>query len=170
MKNSYSEERIDCPICHQRQAFVIRSLIYDLPSQGKTLILSGKCEVCGYRFTFTTPFEVEGSRLLEFKVERAEDLNVLIYVGENTDIEIPEFEFQFLSSDYEPGFVTTIEGLLVRIIEKMEILCNEQSCYDKLDLIKRSMNGELEFTLRLIDRYGKSGIISDRVMIKKMEI
>lgn len=166
MEYEYFENRMDCPVCKGKSSFVIRTLVYDMPSFGKTLLISGKCESCGYRFTFSTPFEVNKGRIIEFKVEKSEDLNALVFIGENTDIEIPEFEFEFLSSDLEPGFVTTIEGLLVRVREKLVSFCSDDKCTDYIYKLNQGIEGKIPFTLKLIDRYGRSEILSEKVARK----
>lgn len=169
MKYDYKEEKMDCPVCGKKGAFVLRSLVYEVPPYGKTVLISGKCQSCGYRFTFTTPYEVKRGRVIEFKVEQPSDLNTLLYVGENTDIEIPEFDFQFLSSEYEPGFVTTIEGLLVKIKERLEPICEDEKCLNYIEKLNLGIKGDLKFTVKLIDKYGRSEIFSDRIALKDLQ-
>ncbi|MGB9725831.1 MAG: hypothetical protein ACP5I2_03525 [Fervidicoccaceae archaeon] len=168
MSYQYTEEKMECPICGKR-TFVMRSLIYNMPSYGKTLLVSGKCENCGYRFTFTTPYEMKKGRIIEYIVENPEDLNTLIFIGENTDIEIPEFNFQFLSSDYEPGFITTIEGLLLKLREKLEPLCEDITCQNYLSKINEGIEGRVRFTVKLIDRYGRSEIFTNRTVKRELK-
>lgn len=167
MTHQYSEIKVDCPVCGKK-AFVIRSLIYNIPSYGETLLISGKCESCGYRFTFTTPYKLGKGRVIEFVVKEPEDFNTLLYIGENTDIEIPEIGFQFLSTEYEPGFITTVEGLLLRIKERLEILCEGMQCNSYMEKINRGIEGKIMLTLRLIDRYGRSEIFSNKTVIKEI--
>ncbi|MEM1921454.1 MAG: hypothetical protein QW615_01935, partial [Desulfurococcaceae archaeon] len=49
--------------------------------------------------------------------------------------------------------------------EKVEFMCsssNSPNCLEKLDLIKKALNGEIEFTIELIDPMGVSKILSEK--------
>ncbi len=162
-KRYYEEVYLDCPVCGTKKSFVIRQTIYDIPHQGPTVIVGAKCTKCGYKFTWTLPYEQGEEFIHEIKVENESDLNTLVYIGENTDVQIPELGVEILSSDLDPGYITTIEGIIIRIKEKVEKFCQKNDkCIEEVNKLEKSLRGEMTFTLKLVDHYGRSCIMSNK--------
>jgi len=137
-----------------------------MPHEGPTVLASGKCKACGYRITWIYPYE-EGKKLIhKYKIKRKEDLNTIVIIGENTDIEIPELGLKFLSTENEPGYLSTIEGILLRFLEKIDVIC-ETECEDKRKMIDEAISGKKTFTLILLDRHGRSRIFSSDAFVEE---
>lgn len=162
----FTEITSQCPLCNRSNTFIVRQTIYDMPHEGPTVLASGKCKACGYKVTWIYPYE-EGKKLVHrYEIKRKEDLNTIVIIGENTDIEIPELGLKFLSTENEPGYLSTIEGILLRFLEKIEVACDTE-CEDKRKMINEAINGEKMFTLILLDRHGRSRIFSDKVVVEE---
>jgi len=163
------ESRMECPVCGAQEAFILRRTNYNLPGEGETILFSGKCLKCGFRITWILPAEERAALRHELEVTNQKDVNTLVYVGENTDILIPELGLEFSSSELEPGFITTVEGILERFKEKVDFLCGEEGCEDLKKMIEEAAEGKRKFTLILIDRYGRSRILSDKARVERLE-
>lgn len=163
------ESRMECPVCGAQGTFIIRRTNYNLPGEGETILFSGKCLRCGFRITWILPAEEGVALRHELEVAAPSDVNTLVYVGENTDILIPELGLEFSSSELEPGFITTVEGILERFKEKVDFLCGEEGCEDLKRMIEEAAEGKRRFTLILIDRYGRSRILSDKAKVERLE-
>ncbi|MGB9830977.1 ZPR1 zinc finger domain-containing protein [Fervidicoccus fontis] len=165
-KKIINEYLMDCPICKAKNSLVIREIIYDMPQYGMSLIVGAKCEKCGYRFSYIIPYEIGKKRIIELKIENERDLNIIMFIGENTDIEIPEIKTEILSSELDEGFVTTVEGLLVRIREQVKTICtDEDNCKNYLMQIDRLLHLNEAFTIKLHDNYGRTRIYSEKIKV-----
>uniref|UniRef100_A0A7J3ZIS9 ZPR1 zinc finger domain-containing protein n=1 Tax=Fervidicoccus fontis TaxID=683846 RepID=A0A7J3ZIS9_9CREN len=163
MVSSYYTEVIsDCPLCGSSNTYTVRQMVYVVPRVGPTLIASGRCSSCGFRSTWILPMETSGEREIRIEVSKPGDLNRLVLVGENTDVLIPELELEFLSSELEPGYITTVEGILLRFYEKLEWLCHVEyraECEEKLRELREALEGSKRLTIVLRDRYGRSALL-----------
>ncbi len=159
----YTEIVSDCPVCGARRSFIVRQTVYNMPLEGPTVVASAKCLKCGYRTHWITPYEEGRERRLRYHVRGPRDLNAILVVGENTDVLIPEMGLEFLSSELEQGYVTTIEGVLERFRAKAEASCRgreeDRECRRRLREIGEALEGRRSFTVELVDRHGRSRII-----------
>lgn len=157
----YTEITSDCPLCGAHGKFIVRQTIYNMPLEGPTLIASAKCLNCGYRIHWITPYEEGQPRKIKHRVREPRDLNAILVVGENTDVKIPELGLELLSSELDQGFVTTVEGLLERFLEKTRVACTEGGgkCEKKLGEIREALEGRRGFTIELEARHGRSKVI-----------
>ncbi|MEM1619178.1 MAG: hypothetical protein QXU97_03940 [Fervidicoccaceae archaeon] len=151
------ESTIDCPMCGSSNTFLVRHALYDMPRFGPTILLSGKCSSCGYKFAWILPAEERGERILRREIRGPSDLNALVLLGEGADVVLPELETEILATDLEPGFITTVEGLLLRILDRARAHC-ERGCEEAIEKLERASRGEIPFTLIVIDKHGRSAI------------
>ncbi|BFH73625.1 ZPR1 zinc finger domain-containing protein [Sulfurisphaera javensis] len=152
-----------CPMCH-KETLIIREYAYDAPKVGKLELSVWECENCGFRVRDVKPIEFLSPIRLEYKVEKEEDLNTIIYRSAFANVFIPELGVEITASTAYQGVLSTIEGILEIIIDQIEE-CNEETCKELFE----AKEGKRKFTLIIEDPSGLSFIQSDKVIIKKLE-
>jgi len=171
-KNNIREGRLwsidsRCPKCGEK--FIITEYFYDLPIVGKVIISSGKCGKCGYTYKDIRAAESHGPQRIKLYVNSLEDLNTIVVRAGTASIYIPELGVSITPGSASQGFITTIEGILIRVKRIMEMLKDDpdidlNTWKSRMENIKKAMVGELNFTLIIEDPEGVSRIISEKVM------
>ncbi len=166
------EYTIECPICGHN--FKVEEFLYDMPLVGKIIISSGKCGNCGYRWNDVRLAEVKGPRKIVVEVRDPNDVNALVVRSSTASIVIPELGVEITPGPASLGYITTIEGVLLDVLDKVNFLCEEgeaspETCAEKKKMIEKARNGEIPFTFILIDPEGASTIVSDKARILPLE-
>ncbi|MEO3993374.1 MAG: ZPR1 zinc finger domain-containing protein [Desulfurococcaceae archaeon TW002] len=148
-----------CPVCNNEN-LDISTYTYEVPHFGEVIIEVWKCSNCGYRKSDVSTLKHEGEVRIIFPVKNQEDLNALVIKSSTATVEIPELGIEILPGPAAQGYITTVEGLLERILENTPSECFEESnsCYEFVKKVKKAMNGEINFTIILTDPYGRSTI------------
>ncbi len=152
------EMETTCPACGSK-GLVIEDYLYDMPEVGKVILSTGKCRVCGYRYTDVRIAEAKEPRRIIFRVEEPEDLNSLVIRASTATIRIPEIGAEMKPGPAAQGFITTVEGVLHMFKDVLEFLCQEKKdkvCIAKLEWFKRAIDGGEKFTLIIEDPEGVS--------------
>jgi zinc finger protein len=154
-----------CPRCGAR--YYITEYIYKLPLIGSVIISTGRCGECGYTYKDVRMAESRGPQKISILIDSQEDLNILIVRAGTASIYIPDIGVSITPGPASQGFITTVEGILIRVKRVMEMLrgdpdTNMKEWKYKMDLIKKAINGELGFTLVIEDPEGVSKIISEK--------
>ncbi len=141
--------KLICPLCGGPLEFGVIDRV-DFVGEGVTLF-SFHCTKCGYRGVDVFPERAHEPRRIEFRVRGPEDLNVLVARSSTATVRIPELGAMIEPGPASQGFITTVEGILVRIRDRFH---REAEVVQKID---RMLNGE-EFTLVIEDPFGTSAI------------
>ena len=154
-----------CPKCGEEM--VISEYFYDSPLIGKIILSSGKCNKCGYKYRDVRAAESHGPQRLKVYVDKPQDLNILVIRASTASIYIPELGISIEPGPSSEGFITTIEGILNRIIEVMKLLerdedVDKERWKEVYNDIVRARSGKLTFTLIIRDPDGLSRIISEK--------
>lgn len=156
-----------CPSCGH-ESYQYKEVLYDVPYFGHTLVCSGYCNSCGYRFFDVIYSEVGEPIRLAYLVEDLVDVTKTFVVrSRRGSITSPELGFSLDPGPSAEPFITTIEGLLFRALDLAEqMACLYEEDERTLERVKgfkasveRALNGELKFTLVIEDPEGKSLII-----------
>ena len=166
------EATITCPVCGTK-SLRITDYLYDLPLVGKVILTTGKCTKCGYKYNDVRLAETNPPRRIILRVTDQRDLNALVVRASTASIIIPEAGLEMHPGPASQGFITTIEGLLERFKEAIELACrdpeaNKQKCNELLSWIQDAKNGKKEFTVIIEDPEGVSTIISDKARIEPL--
>ena len=166
------EYNVNCPICGRE--FKVEEHLYNMPLVGKVIISSGRCSNCGYKWSDVRLAESKGPRKIAYTVEKPGDENAILIKSSTSAIVIPELGVEIYPGPAAVGYITTIEGLIIDIIEKTEFLCSEpdapeKECKEKLELLKKARDGEIKYIVMLLDPEGVSAIISDKATIMPLE-
>jgi len=154
-----AEDVIKCPMCGER-SMEIKIFIYDAPYFGKVVLESGKCSKCGFRWSDVGLLEVTKPKRIIVKIRKTEDLNALVIKAAPAVIKIPELGVEIFPGPAAPGYITTVEGILQRIIDHAPSECLDESnpCHEKIESIRRAMRGDIAFTLIIEDPSGRSAV------------
>ncbi|CAD7704464.1 unnamed protein product, partial [Ostreobium quekettii] len=95
-----------------------------IPYFKEVIVMSNACDSCGYKNSELRPGGglTECGRKLVLKVEEVGDLNRDVIKSHSGDIEIPELEFAMGAGGLQ-SIITTVEGLVMSVIEEMKKLC-----------------------------------------------
>lgn len=162
-----------CPSCGQEVGY-----IYDtenIPYFSDILLISGVCP-CGFKIVDTMVMNEHEPSRWEMKVESPEDLDARVVRSCQGEIDIPEFGINIYPGPACEGFVSNIEGVLMRAesgirralpscegeeVSRAEFLIGE---------IERARRNEISFTVIISDPTGNSGIVSSKAVKTKLDV
>ncbi len=163
----------ECPICREKK-LTLREDEMDIPHFGLTYIFTMICEGCGYRKADVESAEQKEPSRCTFEVSDDKDLNVRVIKSSEATVKIP-YIMTIESGPSSEGYVTNIEGLLVRVKEVLESTMNaEEEEDDKKKLrnlikkVSRAMVGREKLKIIIEDPTGNSAIISEKTQKTKL--
>ena len=163
----------ECPICREKK-LTLREDEMDIPHFGLTYIFTMICEGCGYRKADVESAEQKEPSRCTFEVSEDKDLNVRVIKSSEAVVKIP-YIMTIESGPSSEGYVTNIEGLLVRVKEVLESTMNaEEEEDDKKKLrnlikkVSRAMVGREKLKIIIEDPTGNSAIISEKTQKTKL--
>ena len=109
MKKVYETVGV-CPSCGEK-SFRVEIFEYDLPVEGKSAIVVGRCSSCGFRSVDVYPIEGKGEKELTLYTDE-DSLKTLLYLPGNTEILVPEEGIEVRLTPAFKGRITTLEGVL----------------------------------------------------------
>ena len=106
------------------------------------------------------------------KVKEPKDLNALVIKAAPATIRIPELGIEIFPGPVAPGYITTVEGVLQRVIDHAPSECLDESnpCYERIEVIRRAMDGSITFTLIIEDPSGRSAVKGEGIEIIEEEL
>lgn len=149
--------KVECPTCGKEAE--LREIVYELPSVGRTLLVSLSCPHCGYRKSDIVPLQVRRRRRIYYRVERIEDLNARVVRSSVASIEIPELGISITPGLAGQFTVTNVEGILRLVqdaVKSIEILVGTTSSFT--DVIERLIKEGGKFTVIIDDPWGISTV------------
>jgi len=167
-----NEMTVECPVC-RRPTLKIEDYLYDMPLAGKVILTAGKCSNCGHRFTDVRLAEAQGPRKIVFRVEKPEDVNVLVVKASTAAVIIPELKLKMLPGPAATGFISTIEGVMDRFLEALEAACqpldtDPEACRKAREMVTAVKEGRIKYTVIIVDPEGVSAILSDKAVVERI--
>jgi len=155
-----------CPVCGKKE-LIVEDYLYEMPLVGKVLISVSKCKNCNYKHNDVRAVDSHGPQRISFKVNEPQDLGVLVVRSSSATIKIPDLGIEITPGPAAQGFITTIEGILDRILDALSVMKNdpemrERDIKEKEEEILKAKKGQKRFTLIIEDPEGVSRIISER--------
>ncbi len=152
------EFKIQCPVCKGDARYIVER--YNIPNFGEAILSTISCD-CGYKSSdVLIPSEGKKKVRYEVVIDSPQKLNYRVIRSSHCDISIPELGVDIKSTGFSEGFITNVDGLLMRIEENVK---NNFSNTDKLkkfiQKLESARNGEISFTIVLEDKTGNSAII-----------
>lgn len=169
-------ENQQCPVCGASKATFTEYEIDDAYA-GQIAIFSIKCGACGFRNSDLEFINPGVPAEYSVDIESKEDLNIRVIKSGACEFKIPNFRISVDSTMGNEGFISNIEGLLIRFRDQIQLLKGDldldkmqrKKLKNLLNGIEEVLSGEKKITVKLIDDSGNSAIISDKVKIKKLK-
>lgn len=162
-----------CPACGNEVDYLYET--ENIPYFSEILIITCSCPICGYRFSDVQSLTAHNPIRIEFKIETEEDMMVRVVRSTHGEIIIPELGVEITPGPVCDGFVSNVEGILMRIdkvLDSAMIEGTDEQRRNALEL-KEKMNlvisGQFPITLIIMDPTGNSLIDSERVSIESYE-
>ena len=154
----------------------------DIPHFGMTLISTMICQHCGYRSSDIVPLESKPPRRFSIRIVSPEVLNIRVVRSATSSISIPEMGVRIDPGAANDGYITNVEGVLLRIrgiicqllddlkkaeedVPSWELEKRTKNACDLIGRIDRVSSGAFgtgdAATLVLEDPYGKGAIIDE---------
>lgn len=160
------EVRGICPACGEEVDYLYET--EHIPYFSEILIITCSCPLCGYRFSDIQSLSTSEPVRFEFRVEQEEDLMVRVVRSTQGEICIPELGVEINPGPACEGFVSNVEGILMRIDKVLDgVLIDgddetRRNAGDLKEKIARVGTGTYPITLIISDPAGNSLIDSDR--------
>ncbi|MFH0967892.1 MAG: ZPR1 zinc finger domain-containing protein [Methanobacteriota archaeon] len=162
----HQEVRGNCPACGEEVDFLYET--EHIPYFSEILIISCSCPLCGYRFSDVQSLTVNQPVRFEFRVESESDLMVRVVRSTQGLISIPELGVEISPGPACEGFVSNVEGILMRIDKVLDgvlIDGDDEQRRNIIDLKEKMAMigcGKFPITIIITDPMGNSLIDSDR--------
>ena len=158
---------ITCPVCGKR-TLSLREYLYEVPYFGRLLLSSGKCSNCGYVYKDIRLAEATKPKKIIVRVNGDRELRYLLVKSAYAYLSIPEKGYEMIPGPASHGFISTVEGVLHRFMEALEVACKnkweaDEGCKANRDWLRRAIDGKEKFTLVICDYEGASKVIGDNV-------
>ncbi|MHA1596818.1 MAG: ZPR1 zinc finger domain-containing protein [Candidatus Asgardarchaeia archaeon] len=160
----FSDAPQRCPICGSSNLkFISREI--NVPYFGKCWLTTLKCEECGYKKMDVITEEKGGPKMVEFKVERAEDLFTKVVKSSKATVRIPELGFEMTPGPLSQGFITNVEGLLEiveDVLDRLELMGkSKEKIFEMREKVKKAKEGRVKFSIIIEDPSGISRFVKD---------
>ena len=169
------EQVIDmpCPMCQDEDNLRMIAHVDEIPYFGEHTQVTVLCHACGWRQTDFIPAEGRKPGGWEFEIESEDDLSVRVVRSSSCTVCIPELDLEVNPGGAATGFVTNMEGLLVRFIDIVEMVLRDIGDAEPdnqqvlLHMLYRLQNAGREggpLKIELLDPHGLSQILHERAI------
>lgn len=167
------EMKIKCPACRADTAKSIMKEI-NIPHFGDVLETTIICESCGFKHSDVITLEQKEPKKFVLKITK-DSLFSRVVRSQSATVSIPEVGVKVEPGPKSEGYVTNVEGIIVRFQEAvdraMNLFCSEESqknAKNTQDRLNALINGEIEATLIIEDPFGQSNVEDDNVEISSL--
>ncbi len=165
-----------CPICGAN-SLEVAELLYEVPSFGNVILYSYRCSNCGYRHVDLQYLEEKKWKTYKYDIKDERDVTeTMVFRSKTCRIRSPDLGFSIDPGIAAEAFITTVEGLLYKVLdlaERMLVLSESEEEKAKIrefiENVKKALRGERPFTLILEDPYGNSLIRPPRGREDRLE-
>ncbi len=149
-----------CPSCGG--TLVYEEFLHEIPNAGKVVLSRAMCKECGYKWSDVRCVDGGKPKRIVFKVDSEDKLGALVIRSSTASLSIPELGVEITPGPASQGFITTVEGVLQRVLEIAEQICQDnpsEACEEAIKRIRDAIDGRLKFTLIVEDPLGSSDIV-----------
>lgn len=103
-----------CPSCNKR-TLRVTNIVISIPYFGDVIDFAISCNSCGYKRSDIMPVDMKEPTRYSLNVESPHDVNTRIIKSSTCTIRIPELGILIEPGPLSEGYISNIEGLLLRI-------------------------------------------------------
>ncbi len=153
-----------CPNCNEFLYYMEST--NEIPYEGKITIHTYICKSCYYKNITIERHDKEEPKTIKFKIQNKNDLKTVIYRSPDAEVRIPELDAEISPGIASTGYITTVEGLITGIKEKLSLMGNNENVRFLNQRIEGILSGvEEKITIVIEDNSGKSRINNSRAEI-----
>jgi len=163
-----------CPLCGTKNLTLTEDEM-DIPYFGKTYVFSMSCSNCKYYKSDVEAEEHKDPCKIVFTIENVEDLKVRVVKSSEATVKIPQMRMSVTPGPSSIGYVSNVEGVIDRFVERIE---QEKNSTDEEDVRKNAKNllkkiwkvkcGDMPLKIIIEDPSGNSAIISEKTQVTKL--
>ena len=165
-------------VCHfcKEKTLTLNEETYNIPHFGRCFLMTMSCSSCHFHKSDVEAEERKDPVKITFTVEDKKDLNVRVIKSSEATIKIPQMKMDVRSSIASSGYLSNVEGVLVRF---KKIIESERDNSEDDDVKKHAKNllkklwkvelGDEKLKIIIEDPSGNSAIISDKAVSEKLK-
>lgn len=164
-KNIIGKMKIDCPVCGGKNTAISITETHEVAYFGEVIESLVQCDKCGFRHSDVMCVEQKDPAKHSLKITK-ESLSSRVVRSQTSTVSLPEIGIKVEPGPKSEGYVSNVEGVLVRFKEATERALNMFHDKDSqengkvvLNNIEKVLNGELETLLLIEDPFGQSKIM-----------
>ena len=166
-----NEMIIKCPACAKNG--VAKSIMkeIEIPHFGKVMETTIQCPSCGFKHSDIIALEQNEPAKYVLEINKS-TLSVRVVRSQSATVIIPEIGVKVEPGPKSEGYVTNVEGVLTRfesaVKKALNLFDDEESQINgkkALDSIQELINGNGTATLIILDPFGQSNVVSEKVEI-----
>ena len=170
-EESITEMVIKCPACSIEG--VAKSIMkeIEIPHFGKVMETTIQCPSCGFKHSDIIALEQNDPAKYVLEINK-NTLSTRVVRSQSATVIIPEIGVKVEPGPKSEGYGTNVEGVLIRFESAVKKALNlfddeksQKNAQDTFDSIQELKNGNTTATLIILDPFGQSNIVSDKVEI-----
>ncbi len=153
-----------CPVCGRESLHVVE-VLYNDPAFGGLILYNNQCDYCGYRRVDIQYLDSRGPSRITYEIKDDTDVyRTYIFRSRTARISSPELGFDIDPGPDAEAMITTVEGLLMRMLDvadRMEALNedNDESIRKLKEFkakVQSALHGMFRFSIIIEDPSGNS--------------
>ncbi|MCL4451960.1 MAG: ZPR1 zinc finger domain-containing protein [Candidatus Thermoplasmatota archaeon] len=141
------ETTMKCPVCGKNLFLIYFTTT--IPYEGKIVINTYVCHNCMYKNPQVYSEGQEKKEKITLRITEPDDLSVLVYRSPKASIIIPELDAEILPGDDSRGDLTTVEGILLTIYDRLDLFMGDQENENKINAIRNRLSNVKESAIGL---------------------
>ena len=160
---------VRCPQCHVDGQVSMLSMSSEIPYFGEHTQITIICDSCGWKHTDFIPSDGDKVGFWSILIDSQEKNSARIIRSSSCTIRIPELDLEVSPGGSSSGYITNIEGVLVRFMDAVRSVIRDLekadpdflTAQDLLHSLLNTAEGSDVLTLELLDPRGRSQIIHE---------
>ena len=163
-----AELKMDCPVCGGKGTATYTTQTHELAYFGEVVESTIQCERCGFRHNDVLATEQKDPAKHSLMISK-KSLDSRVVRSQSATVSLPEIGIKVEPGPKSEGYISNVEGVIVRFIEATERALNmftdetsQKNGKIVLENLHKILNGELETLLLIEDPFGQSKIMDVR--------
>lgn len=163
-----AEMKIDCPVCGGKNTATYTTQTHELAYFGEIVESTIQCAKCGFRHNDILATEQKDPAKHSLIISK-KNLDSRVVRSQSATVSLPEIGIKVEPGPKSEGYISNVEGVIVRFIEATERALNmfEDDLSQKngkkvLENLNKVLDGEMETLLLIEDPFGQSKIMDVR--------